>query len=548
MTSAALAPAEAIRLGMIAAFVFAALTVAADSPLSSADLSSAYLDVPAVASARASVSRLTAEASVWPVVDAEAFLLGDGPIDQKIAVLDAFGWGHTDVPQRFIAALAKRKGIPLDDLAKKNLSVDEKAVFGYALALADIWTLKAYGIGNDLRTTSPVKLLDEARRARPKDFTIAFAHMLASTNGMMQGNWCRIWKAAKAVAAKFPDDQRNLRPAAVESAMTYLMLYRESCADERLPPEEHPDADSVNAMALFGADPATQHILVATQGGAFVVDARTLEKQRFLPEEMCFHAVGFADLGFVTCSKGAYVVEGAGPFKKIWTMERSIEGGLDLFVDKDGVPLLKEAKLWRRFDGATFAKTTSPFASSTRKFDPYDVVARRDGSVWGVDFLRSLVIMTPKGETQVLPRNVDAPGAYPGTDPRSFAIDGVGRVWVCDFERGFFVYDDDAGAFSRVDVVENQASVVLFDASRERTIFVPYRATPIVVLGKDARSGARHALEAPGIDYLHDAVLVDDGSVVIGGTPGLVRYRVGSDAAERRSLRRAPGTSPAAAP
>src|SRR6478609_8396973 len=83
--------------------IVCAMAAHADSPLTSVDWASAYAELPAVAKAK--TEGLPA---VMPM------LLGDQPVDQKLAVINALGWGEKQRAMRIATAMARRHKVEVE--------------------------------------------------------------------------------------------------------------------------------------------------------------------------------------------------------------------------------------------------------------------------------------------------------------------------------------------------------------------------------------------------------------------------------------------------
>ncbi|MBE9194118.1 hypothetical protein IQ219_01990 [Synechocystis sp. LEGE 06083] len=216
----------------IASFSLAGLSILAldpmasraDSPLTSTDLAGAYSDIAAVAWAQQ--YRIMSPL----IVD---FLLGDRPLGEKTAVINAIGWNidGTNNAEQFLVALARKKGKPPTHLDLGDLTPEELFLVGYLLALDDylnLGPLSAQG-GNDLWRSTPVQLLSKAAYALPENFTVQFVRSLVTGQAWFGSSWCALYLEPANVLANFPPEKRNLRPQAVQNAMEYLNLYESYC-------------------------------------------------------------------------------------------------------------------------------------------------------------------------------------------------------------------------------------------------------------------------------------------------------------------------------
>lgn len=213
-----------LLLGLALVGGFNTRPVNADSPLTSTDLASAYADIPQVRAAQR-------QRSLDPYL--LAFLVGDRPLDEKAAVINAIGWQleGTHHSKQFLQALAQREGKPLPEMGLKDLSPEDQFVLGYLLALDDYQKLSPLNLAipTDLAGITPIQLLSRAAYALPDNFTVQFVRSIVAAQYWFDQSWCAVYLEAIAVLRQFPPAQRNLRPQAVDNVMNYLDLYQDTC-------------------------------------------------------------------------------------------------------------------------------------------------------------------------------------------------------------------------------------------------------------------------------------------------------------------------------
>ncbi len=137
------------------------------------------------------------------------------------------------------------------------------------------------------------------------------------------------------------------------------------------------------------------------------------------------------------------------------------------------------------------------------------MLVSKSGEVWRIDFLHALF----KGSEQIAIRGP----AYPGRDPRRFYEDPTGRIWVCDFDDGFFRYDARAKHFVQEPGWSNKGSSMRIDAARHRTWLGHYTDG---VLLKEANREQRFDLKH--LQYMRDIFVDTDGSLWVGGWNALL--------------------------
>ncbi len=159
------------------------------------------------------------------------------------------------------------------------------------------------------------------------------------------------------------------------------------------------------------------------------------------------------------------------------------------------------------------ASGASPFSSGSLQL-PYDFVVRQNGEIWAIDFLHALVAYRAGGASTIpLSGSV-----YPGRDPRSFYVDPLGKLWVVDFESGFFRYDDPKGVFVAEPTVSDKGSAMAIDAARKRTWLLHYRKGLHLLEPNKAAT----FFDLSRLEYMRALLLDSDGSVWVGGWNALV--------------------------
>lgn len=189
--------------------------LSADSPVTSTLFHEAYPDVPEVAAA---AETQTLDATL------AAFLLDPTtPLDHAAAVMSALGWDTRgrDHLRRFDAYLDTAAPAVAEELRMGSAPARVDFVRGYLRALDDY-----HDVGE-----AP-DLLERAAAHLPGSFTVALLAAVVRSQVSFHdevGTWCDIWLETDDVLQRFPEDQRDLRPAAVETVREYQELYSEHC-------------------------------------------------------------------------------------------------------------------------------------------------------------------------------------------------------------------------------------------------------------------------------------------------------------------------------
>ncbi|MTF39985.1 hypothetical protein [Cyanobacterium aponinum] len=213
-----------ITVLQITSFLLQTPIAKADSPLTSTDLASAYQDLMVID---------TIQEKQPLQGEALRFLLSNAPLDEKAAVINKLGWNIDGQNNGyiFLQALAKKKGVAVNNLVLTDLTPKDKFVLGYLLAMDDYFNLSPLDTNsnNNLFSTTPLDLLSQAAFAMPEDFTVHFIKSLVEAQLYFDVSWCAIYLTPQSVLRIFPTETRNLRPSAVSKTMEYINLYQDNC-------------------------------------------------------------------------------------------------------------------------------------------------------------------------------------------------------------------------------------------------------------------------------------------------------------------------------
>jgi hypothetical protein len=489
---------------LVAGAVLASVALRADSPLTSTDLATAYAELPAVIEARAT-KRVAGQ--ILP------FLVGQASNDRKAAVINALGWQTRGNAAAFLAGLAAERGVPTDDIRLAVMTASDRFVLGYLLAMETYDAPSALRPGAlDVWGATPLQLLDQAAQALPDDFAVHYVRALVDAQRAMTESGCSAYMATQRVLEKFPGRRRNLRPAAVAAAQSYMDLYKADCgtAPTRPPdlgrrPRLTAEHDQNYALARLG-----DTIVAATQAGIVVWRPDEDRPIANRDEKICPSVVVSRDSAWIGCY-GRLVRWNGSTWKAYLQDPTRTDSAYEPFIGPGGNLFVRnDADVWQYDAGG------DAFAPATLKLgaDPYDVLFRRNGELWRIEFLKGIA-----GPNRVYALNSDA---YPGGDPRQLVEDSSGGLWVLDFNSGILRFDDAAGRFEREPGIDEKGSAVAVDAPRGRTWMLHYTSGPIL---RD-RAGIRKPGDLRALEFMRD-LIVDErtGDVWIAGWTGLVRLR-----------------------
>jgi hypothetical protein len=410
-------------------------TARADSPLTATSLHEAYAG---------EIAKLVGTGSDVRARTLEA-LLGDHATDLKAALVSSLGWNTSgqNNAQAFLEALAQRRKVAAAALSFKQLAPEELFVLGYLGAMDDYLELKPLQPGaSDLQGAAPAELLTRAAAQVPKDFTIHFILGLVRSQKEMETSFCAVWQQMSQVLKAFPESERNLKPAAVENVMAYIRIYQDSC--ETRTGKEDPEFDQVYQMVPF-----RNWMVAGTQAGVVLWDRKTEVATVSLVDRIVSNVMVVDDALFCGSYRGVQRFDG-----KSWKLllnRSESKAACKLLHGPDGALIgQQEAKFWRYDRRAdTFAEMTSPVRGAA----PHDILWRQNGECWTIEFMKGLTV---NGE----PIALSSP-RYPGSDPRNLVEDVKKRLWVIDFERGWFQYDDRQKTFAAVPPVAKGSDLVL---------------------------------------------------------------------------------------
>lgn len=184
-----------------------------DSPVTSTDFYTAYMDIDEV--------RAAAETGIMDNVMAEFLLDENNPVDQKAAVINALSWEKN--PGRnvetFNQFLGRKYGVSFENIDRSLLNGDELFCLGYLTAMADYFD-----------TSAASGLLELARDKNPDSFTINMILAIIDAQYFIDypDRWCEIWQTCDEVWQN-EGLTMDMRPEADQVIMDYIILYKDNC-------------------------------------------------------------------------------------------------------------------------------------------------------------------------------------------------------------------------------------------------------------------------------------------------------------------------------
>ncbi|NJN38548.1 MAG: hypothetical protein HC790_07205 [Acaryochloridaceae cyanobacterium CSU_3_4] len=489
----------------------------ADSPLTSTNLADAYADLPAVQLARQT-----------KVADAEVllFLSGDAPTDQKAAVINALGWNVKGQRNgyRFLAGLAGQRGLKLQDMGLQDLQPEDQFILGYLLAMDDYNQLSPLSqtAQEDLWRATPLQLLSQAAYALPEDFTVNFVRAIVQSQGEFSHAWCSVYLGPQRILAQFPEPKRNLRSQAVATAMDYLKLYEADCQKSGVGVQTGQQSPQPELNQIYKIAEFQNHIVTATQGGIVIWDPQIRKALTTRKEQICTSLIVWSQSLWVGCQHRLLRFDGQ-TWKTYRHDPQTAEGGFKLIAGSKGTLLASHrGQLWQ-FDGK--GDRFTPAASNLGTGQGYDLLYRRNGEQWRIDFLSALW-----RNQQQFPLKSQR---YPGADPRAFYEDPSGQLWVIDFVNGFYRYEDTAQKFVPVKDVTSKSSAIAVDRRHQRTYLLHYTAGLYI---REKGQAQPTFINLSELLYMRDLLVDHKGDIWVAGWNQLLRLRKQSNTWEKISF------------
>jgi len=172
----------------------------ADSPITSTNFHTAYLDL-----------NIVQKAVDTKVMDTEIanYLFKENPIDVKAAAINAMGWSSNGDNADKYSNIVYGKSI--EDIDIEKLSGEELFNLGYLLAMDDYFNVEEASY-----------MLQKSKEKLDNSFTVSI--VTAIVYSQRKSNWADVWAAADNVI-KDEELQHDLRPEAAKTIIDYMSLY-----------------------------------------------------------------------------------------------------------------------------------------------------------------------------------------------------------------------------------------------------------------------------------------------------------------------------------
>ena len=196
------------RVALVTMFV-AAISLFADSPITSTNFYRAYLDLPIVDRAK---NHGVIDLEIAEYLHSESI-----PLDLKAAVMNALSWGPEEKrnAEFFSYYLALEYGLPLDRLYPERISPSDLFCLGY-LTILDDYFEPSYGL----------LLMDLALEHYEDSMVASIVTAFARAQDLVMGeDSYDLWPVIEEVITD-QSLRRDFRPLAMEIIVEYMSLYR----------------------------------------------------------------------------------------------------------------------------------------------------------------------------------------------------------------------------------------------------------------------------------------------------------------------------------
>ncbi len=218
---------------------FAELLALADSPLTSTYFASAYSDIPLirallVQSEKSESSSLRMEASHLRFFDDTSISL-----DQKVALVNALGWGDSLNTEIYMAHIMKKYGIGRDVIYGAMVLPGEEDMdlpaYAQVISLDDMVILGYIQImGDYFQPLRGFRLLTHAAANNESSEASVWIFGLMCAQIYLDMDWCKVYTSMAEVRDNYVYTTNLLRPEAKTAIFEYIGIYEEMCVEEEL--------------------------------------------------------------------------------------------------------------------------------------------------------------------------------------------------------------------------------------------------------------------------------------------------------------------------
>jgi hypothetical protein len=187
-------------------------TAKADSPLTSTDFYTAYVNIDMVVEAH--------KTQKFSDKIGDYLSSPQNSIDKKVAVVNALGWnmdGKKDA-ELFRRYLGKKYGIRNKlTVSMDDFTADELLCLGYMTAMDDYF-----------KPQDGIEIVNMAIKKNPNSYTFNIITSLVKAQNMMDKSWCDLFKLTDAVD-KNSSLTMDMKKEAIKIIFDYMNLYKDSC-------------------------------------------------------------------------------------------------------------------------------------------------------------------------------------------------------------------------------------------------------------------------------------------------------------------------------
>ena len=199
----------------------------ADSPLTSTSFCKAYKDIALIK------KTMLEEKSVLTKEHFEFFDNTSIPLDQKVALINALGWGDTTKTTAYILHLSGKYKLPVNTFDSILIwRGSQPALYAPSAPVsADDLCCLAYmqAMGNYFAPIKGYYCAYHAANAKPQSEAVSYVYGLILAQFYLDNDWCQVYKVMEAVRDFDEYSVDRLRKAAIDNIFEYINLYRESC-------------------------------------------------------------------------------------------------------------------------------------------------------------------------------------------------------------------------------------------------------------------------------------------------------------------------------
>ncbi|HLP12095.1 MAG TPA: hypothetical protein VK177_09210 [Flavobacteriales bacterium] len=199
----------------------------ADSPLTAVLPAVAYRDVPLV------LSQMEGESKAFTAEECEFLFSTENPLDKKLALMNAMGWGDTTLVETYIQFLMKKYELKHEvfDSVLAWRGFQPTAYEPAAKLKADDYSCIAYlqAYGNYFIPLKAYYCAYHAVDMKPQSEAAAYIYGLVMAQFYSQNDRCGVYKVMEGIRQFDGFTADRLRPEAKQNCFDYINKYKDAC-------------------------------------------------------------------------------------------------------------------------------------------------------------------------------------------------------------------------------------------------------------------------------------------------------------------------------